>query len=279
MKSVALIANLSKVNAQVVASQICSWFVARGIAVRGQHELGCGEGFAPGQELPGVDLIMVLGGDGTFLAVAAMYAGAKIPLLGVNLGHLGFLTEVEMGELEPALEKLVRGEYSIEKRGMLSVAILRRGARIFNAFALNDVVVSKGPLARIIQLEVAVRGVTIGSYRGDGLIIATPTGSTGYSLSAGGPIVAPDVELMLITPICPHTLNVRPIAVSRKGIIAVTVKTCQEDTTMTLDGQQSFKLECGDLLEISSAEHHTSLVRLQGTNFFDILAKKIIENR
>lgn len=279
MRSVALFANLSKANAGAVAAKICSWFRARGIAVRSQPELASSLGLALDQDLLEVDLALVLGGDGTFLAAAGLYARAGVPLLGVNLGQLGFLTEVETGDLEQALEKLIAGQYHVEKRGMLSVTVQRRGEAAISAVALNDVVVSKGPLARIIQLQVGVKGVLIGSYRGDGLIIATPTGSTGYSLSAGGPIVAPDVELMLITPICPHTLNVRPIAVSRQSVVTVTVLTCQECTTMTLDGQQSFKLDCGDILEVSASKFSTSLVRLEGNNFFDILAKKIIDNR
>ncbi len=280
MKAVGIIANLSKPNVRRISAEICSWFLDRGIRVYGQQELACGYGFTLGQPLPEVDLIMVLGGDGTFLTVAGMYGPAEIPLLGVNLGHLGFLTEVEMGDLESALEKLVQGDYQVEKRSMLSARVLRHGETVSQALVLNDVVIGKGPLARIIHLEVSVEGVSIGSYRGDGLIVATPTGSTGYSLSAGGPIVAPNVDLIVITPICPHTLNVRPIVVARDSLVTVDIKTCQQDTFMTLDGQQSFMLDCADRLEITNSDHQTSLVRLSGKNFFEILAKKIMaQNR
>lgn len=277
MKATAIIANLSKPNVRQIAAEICAWLMARDIRVYGQQELACGHGFALGEPLPDVDLILVLGGDGTFLTVAGMYGPAQIPLLGVNLGHLGFLTEVEMGDLEAALEKLVRGDYQVEKRAMLAARVLRRGETVSQALVLNDVVIAKGPLARIIHLEVAVEGVNIGSYRGDGLIVATPTGSTGYSLSAGGPIVAPNVDLIVITPICPHTLNVRPIVVARDSAVTVDIKTCQPDTFMTLDGQQSFMLDCGDRLEITNSDYQTSLVRLSGKNFFEILAKKIMD--
>ena len=279
MKSVALIANLSKDGVYQVATEIYRWLSARGILVYGQEELDCGRTFILGQPLPPVDLIMVLGGDGTFLAAAGSYGWAGVPLLGVNLGHLGFLAEVEREELEVALEKLVQGDFQVEERGMLSAQVWRQGEIVSQALALNDVVVSKGPLARIINLKVAVEGVEIGSYRGDGLIVATPTGSTGYSLSAGGPIVAPNVGLILITPICPHTLSVRPIVVSQDSRVTVEIKACHSDTYMTLDGQQGFSLECGDRLEITSSKHKTSLVRLKGMNFFKILAQKIVDNQ
>lgn len=278
MKSVALIANLTKPNVHQIADKICSWLLPRGIKVYAQKELKCGHAaFALGEQLPAVDLIMVLGGDGTFLTVAGMYGPADIPLLGVNLGHLGFLTEVEMGDLELALEQLVQGEYQVEKRSMLSVRVLRQLQEVSRDLVLNDVVIAKGPLARIIHLEVSVDGVSIGSYRGDGLIVSTPTGSTGYSLSAGGPIVAPDVDVIIITPICPHTLNVRPIVVARDSVVNVEIRTCQQDTFMTLDGQQSLMLDCADHMEITCSSHQTSLVRLSGKNFFEVLAKKIVD--
>lgn len=277
MKAVAIIANLSKPNVFEVASKITTWLTARKVVVYAQQELPWGHGFVLGEPLPPVDLVMVLGGDGTFLAVAGMYGPSGIPLLGVNLGHLGFLTEVEMGDLEQALEKLVQKKYQVEKRGMLDARVLRQGKTVSKALVLNDVVVAKGPLARIIHLEVAVDGVSIGSYRGDGLIVATPTGSTGYSLSAGGPIVAPNVDISIVTPICPHTLNARPIVVAKGSIITVRTKTSQSDTYITLDGQQGMELEGDDILEITSSQHETSLVRLKGKNFFDILAKKIMD--
>lgn len=277
MKAVAIIANLSKPNVHEIAREITSWLEARKVRVYSQQELGCGQGFALGEPLPSVDLVMVLGGDGTFLAVAGMYGPAGIPLLGVNLGHLGFLTEVEVGDLEQDLDKLVQGDYHVEKRGMLEARVLRKGKLVSQAVALNDVVVAKGPLARIIHLEVAVEGVNIGSYRGDGVIVATPTGSTGYSLSAGGPIVPPNVDIIIVTPICPHTLNARPIVVAKDSAITVRTLNSQSETYITLDGQQGMELDCDDILEITSSKHETSLVRLKGKNFFDILAKKLMD--
>ncbi|NLY31971.1 MAG: NAD(+)/NADH kinase [Firmicutes bacterium] len=277
MKAVAIIANLSKPNVHEIARDITAWLEARRVKVYSQQELGCGQGFSLGEPLPPADLIMVLGGDGTFLAVAGMYGPSGIPLLGVNLGHLGFLTEVEVGDLEQDLDKLVQGDYCVERRGMLDARVFRQGKLVSQALALNDVVVAKGPLARILHLEVAVEGVRIGNYRGDGVIVATPTGSTGYSLSAGGPIVPPNVDIILVTPICPHTLNARPIVVDKGAVITVRTMNSQSETFITLDGQQGMELDCDAVLEITSSKHETSLVRLKGKNFFDILAKKIVD--
>lgn len=276
MKAVALIANLTKPQVREIAAVICAWFSDRGIETYAQEELGCGRGFSLAAPLPPVDLVMVLGGDGTFLTAAGRYGASGIPLLGVNLGHLGFLAEVELEDLQSALVKLVAGDYQVEKRSMLSLVVLRQGKILAQDLVLNDVVVAKGTLSRIIQLEVAVDGVNIGSYRGDGLIIATPTGSTGYSLSAGGPIVAPNLDLLVITPICPHTLNARPMVVAKESLVTVAIKTCQADTYLTMDGQKSIILECGDRLQIANSEHRTALVRLAGLNFYEILAKKIM---
>lgn len=278
MRAVAVIANLTKPDVATVASRICGWCRERGIRVYAQQELKCGDdSFHLGQPLPAVDLVLVLGGDGTFLSVARSYIDSQVPFLGVNLGRLGFLTEVEVGDLELALEKLVKGLYSIEKRSMISVQVQRQGKAVEETFALNEVTVAKGPLARIIRLDVSVDNVPIGSYHGDGMIVSTPTGSTGYSLSAGGPIVAPNVDLTIITPICPHTLSARPIVVAKSALIDVSLMSAQQDIILTVDGQYSFPLQFGDNLHITSAKTETSLVRLEGINFFDILREKLME--
>lgn len=277
MKAVAVVANMTKPDVAEVAGRICSWCTARQIEVWAQRELQCGcRLFSLEQPLPPVDLVLILGGDGTFLSVARSYMGTTIPFLGVNLGQLGFLTEVEVLDLEAALEKLVARQFTVEKRAMLSVQVLRRGKVVEDTFALNEATIAKGTLARIIRLDVSVDHVPIGSYYGDGLIVSTPTGSTGYSLSAGGPIVAPNVQLTIITPICPHTLNARPIVVARDAIIGVNLKTAQQDMVLTVDGQCSFFLNCGDEVRVTKSPHETRLVRLQGKNFFDILREKLM---
>lgn len=281
MKAVAVIANMTKLDVAEVAGRICSWCKARQVEVWAQRELQCGcRKFSLEQSLPPVDLVLILGGDGTFLNVARHYVGTDIPFLGVNLGQLGFLTEVEVADLESALEKLVAREFTIEKRAMLSVQVLRDDKVVEDTFALNEVTIAKGTLARIIHLDVSVDQVPIGSYYGDGLIVSTPTGSTGYSLSAGGPIVAPNVQLTIITPICPHTLNARPIVVARDALIDIDLTTCQQDMVLSVDGQHSFFLECGDRIHVSNSPYETKLVRLRGKDFFDILREKLMyQNR
>lgn len=278
MKAVAIIANLSKPDVQQIACRIYDWCRTRNIIVYAQQELNCGDkDFVYGEPLSDVDLIMVLGGDGTFLSVARQYSDHDVPFLGVNLGRLGFLTEVEVADLEGALEKLVNKQYFKDHRAMLEIHVVRRGEVVEQTFALNEVTISKGPLSRIIHLDVMVDSVRVGCYHGDGLIVSTPTGSTGYSLSAGGPIVAPNVNLMIITPICPHTLHARPIVVARDAAIAVDVMSPQQEIVLTVDGQHSFYLEYEDRLEIRDSLKQTALVRLQGKNFFNILRHKLLE--
>lgn len=279
MKAVAIIANLAKPNVHQVACRICSWCRRMGIRVYCQQELGCGdEPLVLSDPLPPVDLVMVLGGDGTFLSVARRHSKADVPFLGVNLGRLGFLTEVEVADLEPSLEKLASGQYYIDKRVMLAVRVSRRGEVVEQTFALNEVTVSKGPLARIIKLDVTVDGHCVGRYHGDGLIISTPTGSTGYSLSAGGPIMAPNVQAMVMTPICPHTLHARPVVVSLDARCEVEVGSSQQEIVLTVDGQHSFYLQYRDRVEVSTSRHQTSLVRLHGNNFFEIMRRKLMDH-
>ena len=278
MKAVAIIANLSKPKVQQIACRISSWCRKRELKVYAQRELSCGdERITLGEPLPPVDVVMVLGGDGTFLSVARLYSGTEIPFLGVNLGRLGFLTEVEVADLENSLEKLVKKEFFIERRAMLSVRVLRQDKEVEQTFAINEVTVAKGPLARIIHLDVEVDKARVGCYHGDGLIVSTPTGSTGYSLSAGGPIVAPNVNVMVITPICPHTLHARPIVVSREAAIAINVMSPHQEIVLTVDGQHSFYLQYEDRVEVMNSSFHTSLIRLHGKDFFDILRQKLMD--
>ncbi|MTI94876.1 MAG: NAD(+)/NADH kinase [Firmicutes bacterium] len=278
MKSVAIIANMAKPNVQQVAERIYACLRKQGITVWCQKELNCGEQkLETCGPLPPVDLIMVLGGDGTFLSVARHYCTLNIPFLGVNLGHLGFLTEVDLAELETDLAKLVNGEYFIEKRSMLSVRVLRSGQLVEQTFALNEATITKGPLSRIIRLDGYVDGVLVGNYHGDGLIVSTPTGSTGYSLSAGGPIISPNVRVFVITPICPHTLQTRPVVVDQSAKITVDVGSPQQEIVLTVDGQHSMYLQNSDRVEIEHSRYVTALIRLRGKNFFDILRCKLME--
>jgi len=198
-----------------------------------------------------------------------------VPILGVNLGSLGFLTEITTDELFPMLEKILAGDYEIEERMMLSASIYRQGERITQYSALNDVVINKGAIARIIDLEANIDGQYLTLYRVDGLIISTPTGSTGYSLAAAGPIVYPTLHAMLMTPICPFTLNNRPIVLSDRARVKVTLKTDNVDCLLTLDGQVSFALKAGDEVRIERSKNCTQLIKSPFRDYYSILRTKL----
>ena len=208
------------------------------------------------------DLIVVLGGDGTLLGVARLVASQGIPILGVNLGGLGFLTEVTMPEAQAALGRVLAGDYEVDQRIMLEAIVERASEQLAQSFqAFNDVVVGKGPLGRMLELDVLANHEAFCSYRADGLIVATPTGSTAYALSAGGPIVYPTLSAIVLAPICPHTLSNRPVVLPDSYEIEIHVKAPDHDTTLTVDGQESAQLGPDDLIKIHRGRHAVSLIR------------------
>ncbi len=229
----------------------------------------------PPSQLPArADVFAVFGGDGTLLYGARLAAGSATPILGVNLGSLGFLTEVKLGEMRPAFEALFSGNYYLEDRMLLNVEVFRRGQVAERYMALNDAVINKGALARIIEVEVRVDAQLVSTFRGDGLIISTPTGSTAYSLSAGGPIVFPTLAAFIITPICPHALTNRPVVVPDSGTIGVTLLH-GADVMLTVDGQVGMPLEAQDSLKLQKAVSSVRLVLPEGNTFFKILREKL----
>ena len=220
------------------------------------------------------DLIVVLGGDGTLLSIARR-AGARVPILGVNLGELGFLTEVVEAEAMPMLARVLAGRYELDRRLTLA-ATLERSARRLGAFrALNDVVVTNGAHARIIEFTVAVDGLPLTTYRADGIIVATPTGSTGYSLSAGGPIVEPTAEVLLLSPISPHTLTNRPVVLSPRALVTITIARREHDAMLTIDGQEARRLAGGDVVTVRRGRSPVSLVRSPDRTYYDVLRSKL----
>jgi len=224
---------------------------------------------------PLVDAIIVLGGDGTLLSVARLMEGRNIPIIGVNLGGLGFLTEVTLEEIYTTLDKVFKNEFVADPRLILKAHVHRQGERVVQSNCLNDTVVSKGTQARMIRLEIFTNGHFVTSLRGDGLIISTPTGSTAYSLSAGGPIVNPSVEALILTPICPHTLTNRPIVIPARAKIEVILKSRDEGTMVTFDGQVGFTLRHEDVVEIEASEHKIILARAPERNYYEILRTKL----
>lgn len=220
-----------------------------------------------------LDVVIVLGGDGTILSTARALCKYDIPILGVNTGHLGFLTEVEMNEVSFAINSLLKGEYYVENRIMLKCNLSNTLEKSY--YALNDVVISKGMLSRILTYEILIDEKHYMEFTADGVIISTPTGSTAYSLSAGGPIIYPTLKIISITPICPHSLGFRTIVIDSNSNISIIIKKKYESVFLTLDGQESLELSDIDKVNVSNSEFQCKLIKLNNYDYFDILRKKI----
>jgi NAD+ kinase len=221
------------------------------------------------------DVLLVLGGDGTMLNAARLAGERGIPILGVNMGGLGFLTEVRLESLYPSLERVFANDFVLDERLMLRTHIHRPGETIAQGAVLNDVVINKGTLARMIELRIAIQGRFVTNMRGDGLIISSPTGSTAYSLSAGGPIIDPAVQSLILTPICPHTLTHRPLIVPGNTEIEVTLTSRDDGAMATLDGQVGVAIAQGDTVVIQTSEQRTRLIRFPESNYYDVLREKL----
>jgi NAD+ kinase len=221
------------------------------------------------------DLVVVLGGDGTLIHAARMLGGRAVPILGVNLGSLGFMTEIPADELFTRLEEVLAGNFRVDSRMKLTCRLVRGGRTVVEDEVLNDIVINKGALARIADHETSVDGVPITTYKADGVILATPTGSTAYSLSAGGPIVHPSVDCTILSPICSHALTQRSIVVPADRTIRITLRSETADTYLTLDGQAGHSLECNDCIEVVRSPNRVSLVRNPQLGYFTILRQKL----
>lgn len=220
-------------------------------------------------------LIIVLGGDGTLLSVARQLKGRAVPILGVNLGGLGFLTEISPEELPDMLERVLRGEVHLSERIMLDATVIRSKDKVFEFTVLNDAVISKDALARIIDIETYVNDEYLTTYKSDGLIFSTPTGSTGYSLAAGGPILHPSMKNIIVTPICPHMLTNRPIILPEGVSIRAILQATDERVVLTFDGQIGFPLEFGDELRIRESSCTVSLIKSSSKGYFEVLRTKL----
>jgi NAD+ kinase len=268
----------AKPEAIEIARQLTDWLRARG------HETFIiGDHLSPAQgarvvdetQLPReIDLMIVLGGDGTLLHAAALVAELHVPILGVNLGHLGFLTSCAPADAETAVARALAGELDVEERLRLRCEVVRGSGERLLRYACNDLVVSQGALARLIELDAFLDDRLITRYRADGLIVATPTGSTAYNLAAGGPIVTPDVKAFVMTPICPHTLTNRPVVVPSGARVTVKLGLPADHVVLTIDGQWGTALSDGDRVEISQAETPLKIYRA-AQNYFDLLREKM----
>jgi NAD+ kinase len=281
MSRVGIVARGDRGEARAVVDALVRWLAGRGREAVVDADTATALGLAglPVLErgaLPGeVDLIIVLGGDGTLLSVARLVAGRDVPLLGVNLGGLGFLTATTLEALYPTLEAVLRGEYAAEERMVLQAELAREGAPAVEQLALNDVVVAKGALGRLIDLEVRADGQPMSAYRADGLIIATPTGSTAYNLSAAGPILFPTMDAVVLTPICSHTLTNRPIVLPGSTRLEVVLLTDSPDVVLSVDGQAGGPVTARDVVRVRRAATRIRLIRDPRKSYFEVLRAKL----
>ena len=279
IKIVGVISKPGIPRASTIVSDLVAWWKERGVETRLDHEsaryLGSHDGLPREQVPEGTQLVIVLGGDGTLLAAARAVAGREIPILPVNLGGLGFLTAITLDQLYPELECALCGEQRVVPRRMLHGEVQRDGKTVASYEALNDIVIGKTQIARMIDLETYVDGQYVSTFKADGLIVATPTGSTAYSLSAGGPIVFPAVAAICITPVCPHMLTNRPVLVPDTSVIEIVCKAPRKEAYLTVDGQVGEPLMQNDRVVCRSSQHQVHLIRPPKMFFFDVLRQKL----
>lgn len=281
-RGIGILPNLDKAESDDLVDQLAHWLAERGIRI---YLAPCASVFEKWRQytLPLMDwpsnvgFAVVLGGDGTLLGAARSLGPLGIPILGVNIGHFGFLTELDASNLFEHLPDFISGNVERDERLMLSTEVIRQGESVFHSIALNEACVSKGPYGRLTVLSLRVSGKDVDVYGADGLIVSTPTGSTAYSLSAGGPILSPQIEAFLATPICPHTLYSRSIVVPSSESCEIEVTLPSQSTTLALDGQEFFHLEKNDIIVVEKSDYKASLLRRRGWSFYDVLRKKMKE--
>jgi NAD+ kinase len=279
-QSIGILSRPRRAQLSVVVPPLLKWLNERGVAaVYDEETAAVLADSSKGKPRPVVadssQLLLVLGGDGTMLAAAHLAAPRGIPILPINMGSLGFLTSFTIDELYPALEETLAGNFSVSRRVMLRAELERGGSVIEKQCALNDAVIHKGALVRMIQLELRVNSDFVCRYRADGLIVSSPTGSTAYSLSAGGPIVHPAVESFVITPICPHMLSDRPLVIPDSSCIEVKLNGDAESVYLTLDGQRGISVQPTDILRVRRADDQLKLIQPPKKPYFDILRSKL----
>jgi NAD+ kinase len=277
IRTVGLVAKYQERKAAQMVRWLIPWLKKRGKKVCVENGLArAGAQSCSKKEMAlKADLIISLGGDGTLLNIAPLVERPEVPILGVNLGALGFITEVAVDELEPVLSKTLSGDYEVEKRMTLEVRVLGKNGRAHEFRVLNDVVIAKGARSRIIDLETYVGKDYLCTYRADGLIISTPTGSTAYSLAAAGPILEPTLGAIVLAPICPHTLTHRPIVVPSNAVIRVTLRSFGDTVILIPDGQQGMRLNNGDRVEARDYGLPVSLIKLPSRSYYEILREKL----
>ncbi|MBE9546761.1 MAG: NAD(+)/NADH kinase [Proteobacteria bacterium] len=279
IKKIGIIANIEKEKAVESVLQLKEWLLNRKLEVLLEEgiagRLGESTGFKSEELASSSDIIVVFGGDGTLLRAARSIRESDVPILGINLGAFGFMAEVNLHEMFGAMELILEGDYQTEKRMMLDVVINRGQECVGDGTVLNDIVINRGNLSRMIELKTVVDGRYLTTVKADGLIISTPTGSTAYSLSAGGPIVFPELNTVIITPICPHTLTNRPVILPEDVTVKIVLWTKEKGATLTLDGQVSFTLKSGDAITIKKSRYFTSIIVSPDRDYLEILRTKL----
>lgn len=278
-QKIGIIANIEKEKSFGYTVDLRHWLEERGLDVYVEEEICRKLGETGGLDLitmaQKADILIVFGGDGTILRAARSVCAHDVPIVGINLGGFGYLAEINLNEVYGALEKILQGNYKTEKRMMLDVTVNHRAKKSEVHTVLNDVVINRGNLSRIVDLETSVDDQYLTTFKADGLIVSTPTGSTAYSLSAGGPIVFPEDESIIINPICPHTLTNRPIILPDQAVTKVILWTKERGATLTLDGQVSFTLKSGDMITVKKSKYLTTMVSSPYRDYLEILRTKL----
>ncbi len=277
---IAVFPNVDKPNAGAVLDRIFRFFSERDVQLMLPMDearfFGCAETYGVENiEQAPADMALSLGGDGTLLGVCHRYGRNAVPVCGINIGTLGFMADIELDELEDRLEKILVGGYYIEQRLLLAGFVKSNGRERFLGNAINDVVVTKGGMARMLRLGLSINETHLMDYKADGIIVASPTGSTAYSLSAGGPIMNPTIQALLVTPICAHTFNMRPLVVNEHDVIHIHIAAVHQDILVTFDGQESFHLLPGDEVVVRKAQQSARIVKFEDQDYYRILRTKL----
>jgi len=280
VQRIGIVVKPNKPEAEPVLQRLVAWLRERGRQVMLDQEAvaifpGAADSLPRTEVVGWSDLVIVLGGDGTILSVARLMGAREVPILGVNLGGLGFLTEITLDEVIPTLEAVLRNEFDVSRRLTLTARVLRGETPLASFEALNDAVITKTALSRIVDLETHVNGEYVATFRADGLIVSTPTGSTAYCLAAGGPIIYPTLPAMLIIPICPHTLTNRPLVIPDSAVVEIIQGSAGEDVHLTVDGQVGVALRYRDVVSLRRSGRTVALIKSPKLNYFELLRTKL----
>jgi len=282
IKTIAIFPNVSKPQAPEVLRRILQFYQDKDVHLMlpvdesryfDLEYLG-----VPDIEKKAADIALTIGGDGTLLGVCRRYGAAAVPVCGINIGTLGFMADIELSELETKLQKLLDGDYRIEHRLLLAGFAKSDGEERFLGHAINDVVVTKGGVARMLHLGLSINESHLMDYKADGVIVSSPTGSTAYSLSAGGPIMSPSIQALLVTPICAHTFNMRPLVVGQDDVVHIKIAAIHQDILVTFDGQESFRLLPGDEVTVMKSTAQAGIIKFEDKDYYQILRTKLWKN-